>query len=121
MKLIQKYDIPIRTRSEANISEHWSKTKKIKDMQKGWVWIYLTNNKPKIDFPCHIKLIRVGKRILDPDNLPVSMKYIQDAVADIIIPGLKPGRADGDPRLSWEYAQEIGKFYGVKIELYAKE
>jgi hypothetical protein len=68
--------------------------------------------------PCHIVLTRIGKKKLDSDNLPMSMKWVRDAVADQLIPGLLPGRADDDSRITWDYAQEIAKEYAVRIEIF---
>ncbi len=116
--MIFRIEIPIFTISEANVSEHWTKSKKRKDLQKRWVKILFLKHKPKIDLPIHIKLTRIGKKLLDSDNLPVSMKYIRDEVANYLIPGKAPGQADNDPRLSWEYDQKIGKNYGVILEFY---
>lgn len=70
--------------------------------------------------PAHIKLTRVAPRILDSDNLPVSMKYFRDAIADYFIPGLAPGRADSNERLTWSYDQRKGT-YAVEIEITQQE
>lgn len=111
-----EWQIPIHTVSEANTQEHWTKKKKRHDLQKRWIWLFFKKERPDISFPCHIKLTRIGKKMLDSDNLPVSMKWIRDTVADTLIPGKAPGQADNDPGLSWEYDQQIGKEYAVKIE-----
>lgn len=113
-----KIVIPVHTVSEANCSEHWRQKKKRHDVQKRYVKIYCKWIGPKCPLPCEIKLTRMGKKKLDSDNLPVSMKYIRDSIADLIFPGLSPGQADNDERLSWEYAQEIGKNYGVIVEIF---
>ena len=107
--------IPIYTVSEANRNEHWTIKKKRIDLQKKWIVVFFKKEKATISLPCEITLTRIGKKKLDSDNLPVSMKWIRDTIADQLIPGLACGRADDDPRLSWKYAQEIGKEYGVKI------
>lgn len=109
------WKIPVRTVSEINSSHHWSKRYQRRTAQKNWVNIYFINHKEKIKLPCKIKLIRHARKEMDVDNLPTSMKYIQDAIADNLIPGLAPGRADGDKRLSWEYSQVIGKTYAVEV------
>lgn len=70
--------------------------------------------------PCHVKMIRIAPRFLDKDeNLPMAFKYLKDAIADYFIPGLQPGRADDDDRITWEYGQEKGKVrqYAVKIQI----
>jgi hypothetical protein len=73
---------------------------------------------PKITLPCHITLTRLSHKEdpMDFDNLVYSFKGIRDAVAEKILPGLPPGRADGDKRLEWKYSQEKG-LYGIRIEI----
>ena len=88
-------------------------------MQRRWIWATFNSEKPVIPLPCHIKLTRIGKRYLDSDNLPMSMKYIRDAIADQIFPGLAPGQADNDERLSWEYNQTKGKECEVIITVFS--
>jgi len=62
-----------------------------------------------------IKLIRHAPRELDDDNLNYAFKHIRDTVADLIIPGLAPGRADG--KLHFTYGQQRSKLYLVEIVL----
>lgn len=50
-----------------------------------------------------ISLVAVRNRGLDSDNLAASFKFLRDAIADSLIPGLPPGRADAYFR--WEYGQ----------------
>src|SRR5215831_9187211 len=118
MKQIFQWQLPIYTVSEANSREHWAKKAVRHDTQRRWIWATFKTEKPNIPFPCHIKLTRVAKRYLDSDNLPVSMKYIRDAIADQIFPGLAPGQADNDSRLSWEYSQTKGKECSVIVTFY---
>jgi len=66
--------------------------------------------------PCTVHLIRIGRK-LDSDNLQGAFKYIRDAIAELLVPGLATGRADDDERITWEYAQEKGKV-GVRIEVF---
>lgn len=66
--------------------------------------------------PCNVRLTRIGRR-LDDDNLRGALKYIRDAIAELLVPGLAIGRADDDERINWEYNQEKGKV-GVRIEVY---
>lgn len=113
--------IPTKTVSEANSREHWTKKKKRNDIQKSWVRLFFNKHKPEIGLPCKITLTRLGKKLLDDDNLPVSMKYLRDAIADHIFPGQAPGRADGDKRLTWVYFQALSKKTGVKIQFTFKE
>jgi hypothetical protein len=52
---------------------------------------------------------------LDSDNLAASCKFIQVCVADTIIPGLAPGRADA--YFDWEYAQHMTRGSQLTIVL----
>jgi hypothetical protein len=120
MKKIVDWKVPITTVSEYNLSEHWSKTHKRHKVQDEHIFVLFKNEKPNISLPCHIKLSRIAPRELDFDNLTGSLKAVRDSVASYIIPGLAPGRADGDKQITWEYNQEKGKVreYAVKIEIF---
>lgn len=111
--------IPIKTVSEANSSEHWTKKSKRHNQQKFIIKIMFRKCVRYIDLPCTIKLTRIAPRALDYDNLCCSMKWCLDAICDCLVPGLKPGRADGDERISVEYYQEKGmpKEYALKIDV----
>lgn len=119
MEKIHEFLIPIRTISEANTSEHWSKKSVRKKKQAYWVRIFMKGSSAQP--PCHIKLTRIAPRRLDDDNNTMALKYVRDAIADQINPGLAPGRADDSCHgITWEYDQEKGipKSYGVKIEIF---
>ena len=62
-----------------------------------------------------ITLTRVGIRKMDSDNLSGSCKAIRDGIADAL------EIDDGDERLDWQYRQEVGKVYCVKVEIKAKQ
>lgn len=125
MKLLYSWIIPkIKTVSESNCSEnHYKKHIRHKD-QKLKIWAYYHKEKPNIKLPIIIWLTRIAPRSLDQhDNLPMSLKWIVDALADCIIPGLKPGRADDSKEISWVYNQEKGKpkEYALRIEIFKDE
>ena len=109
------WKLPIKTISEANCSEHWSKKHKRHKEQKHHIWYQFKKENPTIYLPCTIILTRCGKKLLDDDNLPSSMKWIRDEIANQIFPGLNPGEADSDPSLSWKYKQKIEKSYSIEI------
>jgi hypothetical protein len=52
----------------------------------------------------------------------MAFKYIVDAIADLLNPGLEAGRADDSKHLKWEYGQEKGMngFKGMRVELYGE-
>jgi hypothetical protein len=75
--------------------------------QKGIVQLVLKNC--GIQPPCKVTMTRISPRDLDEhDNLRSALKHIVDAIADILIPGLKAGRADGDKSIQWIYEQKKG-------------
>lgn len=111
------WEIPIRTVSESNCSQHWSKKHKRHQQQQFFVKMALGTTPQKIGLPCSIKVVRIANRKLDYDNLVSSQKWVVDAICDCITPGLKPGRADGDDRISVSYSQEKGNRQGVRIEI----
>jgi hypothetical protein len=120
LQKVATWIIPVHTISEANNQQHWTIKKQRRDEQKLKVWAISQEEKALLSLPLHIKLTRIGKRKLDSDNLPVSMKYIRDAIADYLIPFCPPGHADGNENLSWEYDQKIDKKYSVIAEFYKK-
>lgn len=111
-------DLPIRTKSEANSSEHWRVKHQRHLQQHRAVGLILSPIRDKIKLPCKIKLTRFAPNMLDKfDNLPSSFKYIVDAVCAIITRNHIPGRADSDERISIECDQVKSKEYGIRIEI----
>ncbi len=99
--------IPLRTKSEMNIREHWSISSKRHAMQK---LIVKSSCKAALHgglLPCIVRMTRCGRR-LDDDNLRGALKYVRDAIAELLVPGKAVGRADDDPGITWEYWQEKG-------------
>ncbi len=116
--MIETYVIPIKIETEGNKIEHWSKKylrrKKLKTAIRAFV------NGTMIRPPCIVVLTRIAPRKLDKeDNLPAAMKWAKDAVAEILIPGLVPGRADEDNRIEWRFDQMKGKVrqYALGIQI----
>jgi len=108
--------LPVKTVSELNCSEHWTKKHKRHKIQQRSVAMILKPIKDSITIPCNIHLIRYAPRKLDKhDNLPASMKYILDACCAIITGDFRPGRADDDERISFSYDQITYPYYGVRI------
>lgn len=110
--------LPLRTVSEANSSEHWSRKSKRHNTQKELVKWQLKNKKPPNQTPVEITLTRIAPRYMDYSNLVSSFKYIEDACAEYFHPGLAPGRADGFGDISFIHKQLKGnpKEYKIKIE-----
>lgn len=116
----RSWKLPIKTVSEANCSEHWTIKAKRHKYQKRIIWLWsLQNNIKAITLPVTIRLTRLapGNGLDEEDNLRMAFKWIKDYVADQILPGLAPGRADGDKRIKWEYAQEKSNIMKIRIEI----
>ena len=108
--------IPIRTYSESNMNEHWRKKHKRKKDQQQAVRYFLLPHRTKLKLPLNVKLTRLAPRTLDDDNLIAAFKYIRDAIADVIVPGLQAGRADNVEGLTFHCSQEKSPVYGVLIK-----
>lgn len=111
-------DIPIRTVSEANSFEPWQKRHgRHKDQQRA-VGQALSPLKGNIRLPCRVRLTRFAPNELDAfDNLPMSFKYIVDAICAIITGEYRAGKADSDKRISISCGQEKSVAYGIRIEI----
>lgn len=120
MKTIWHWHLPLKTASESNLSEHWTKKARRHRLQKKKIWAVLHTEKPPIAIPCAIVLTRIAPRQLDShDNLAISMKWVSDALAEFLVPGKAVGRADDCKLIKWDYKQEKGgvREYAVRIEI----
>jgi hypothetical protein len=131
--------LPIETRSEANggpkkavkvkgrtvfKAEHWSEKAHRHKRQKGFVSMMLNKFRKDIKLPCIITLTRYAPGKLDKfDNLPMSFKWILDAICEIITGDYRPGHADNaiEDEIDVIYKQVISKEYGVAIQIQSKD
>lgn len=121
MKLIKEWRLNLKTVSEANNTEHWTKVNARRKLQKKVIFIKWLADTPSISLPCKVKLTRIGGKFLDVgDNLPMSFKAIRDALADRIIPDRPPGWADASPLIQWEYDQAKGSPSGIMVQFYSE-
>jgi len=109
--------IPIRIVSSANLKEHWAKKYAREKKQKETIGLFVKPLLDKISLPVNITLRRIAPRALDDDNLSYSLKAHRDYICSLIIPGLAPGRADGNGVIKIVYEQEKGlpKEYALVI------
>ena len=104
-------ELPIRVVSESNVSCHWAtrakRAKKHRSAAKLLVKSAITE--PLIV----ITLTRIAPRRLDDGNLGISMKAVQDGVADAL------RIDDGSVAVRWLYNQRRGamKEYAVLVEI----
>jgi hypothetical protein len=111
-------DLPLQTVSEANCFEHWTKKHARHKAQARIVALGLKPLRDKIKLPCKVMLTRFAPDELDTfENLPMSFKYIVDAICSIITGDYRPGRADSDKRISLACDQVKSNEYGIRIEL----
>jgi len=120
MKTITFCKLPIKTVSEANCSQHWTVKAKRHRLQKRWIKTVFLKERPQIELPARVVITRIAPNELDiHDNLPMSLKYVVDAIAEQLTGNFVPGQADSDKRISWIYCQKRGKpkEYAVNIEI----
>lgn len=103
--------IPLQLESEANCSEHWTKSSKRHRMQRSVVNSYLKKYLPVIPkLPVCVTLIRYSPRQFDYDNTITAFKYVRDQVSDHVL-GYKYsktgkrlfGRNDSSDKILWQY------------------
>ncbi len=111
-------DLPLRTKSEANCFEPWQKKHARHKMQQRAIAMALNPHKSKIKLPCSIMLTRFAPHELDTfDNLPMSFKFIVDAICAIITGNYVAGKADSDKRITIACDQVKSKEYGIRIAI----
>lgn len=122
MYLIKEWHLNIKTVSEANCSQHWTKVAARRKLQRHTISLAWLKETPNIGLPCTVRLIRIGSKRLDVgDNLPMAFKAIRDAIAERIIPDRPPGFADASPLIIWEYDQIKGAPSGIMVQFWADD
>lgn len=111
-----QFTIPWRLTSP-NQKYHWTKQYLQNKQLKNLIRSLYVLDKPTLHLPATIKLTRVSSRKMDYDNLVFAFKPYLDILADLLIPNLKPGRADGDSRIKVQYEQRRGKAKESFIEI----
>ena len=102
--------LPLRLASEANARGSWHAGAARARLARAQVNAALRRAEPgPLPLPVVVRITRVGPRRLDDDNLARSAKALRDGVADWL------GCDDGDPRVSWHYAQAVAREYRVVV------
>lgn len=120
MSKITIFKIPIKTVSESNSSEHWTKKAKRHTIQKWMVRKAFKDSNFAFKLPLAITMTRIGPKPLDAhDNLPASLKWVLDQIAAEITGIKQAGRADDTKEITWKYSQRKGKVreYAVEIQI----
>jgi hypothetical protein len=114
--LSEAQTIAVKKKNGKYTTEHWTaKHKRHKKQKNAVYWAYL-EVRSFIRYPCTITFIRYAPKTLDKhDNLPMSMKWICDALCAEITGEHRPGLADNFEGLTIKYDQVKSKVYGVKI------
>jgi len=127
MILLKFWTLPIEIVNEAagqHANSHWRIKNARHKKQKGLIHLFLKNELSiYANKPITVKIVRISPRMMDiEDNLPYACKWVKDSIADILVPGLRPGIADGSKLITWEFGQEKGKpkEKAVRIEVYTE-
>ncbi len=91
--------VPVRTVSETNMREHWSRRHRRASHQRFVARCVAGHDWRQRWDACTVHLTRIAPRRLDAGNNAASMKAVQDGICDAL------GIDDGDPRIGWEYHQ----------------
>jgi hypothetical protein len=111
--------MPQNLLTEGNRHDHWTKLRKRNQARVMWLKTHSWESVRLIKLPCVVIFTRIAPRHLDFVNLCTSCKHFQDFIADLLIPGLQPGRADADSRIVWRFEQIKGavRYYALKVEI----
>jgi hypothetical protein len=104
--------------AQVNAREHWSTVASRAKRQRRAARLAVESlvNRHALRPPLTVRIIRLGPRRLDDDNLAGSAKHIRDGVAEAL------GVDDADPAVTWAYGQEqttgdLLRGYGCRIVL----
>lgn len=109
--------MPIKTVSELNIREHWTKVRKRAALQRKTAFFEVKRvigsedlaYLEQLKFEVH--LTRFSHKVMDGDNLQAAFKHVRDGIAD----ALKID--DGDERIQWFYCQENKKIKEIEVRI----
>jgi len=108
----------------ANATGHWIKRYNLNKKNAAIIKKYWLTLKPKPKAPCTVTLERIyspsfnQKKFDAHDNLRTSFKGVVDIIADLLVPGLPPGKADDEVHgITWEYLQTKGPEPRVRIKI----
>lgn len=105
--------LPLRLSSPMNGSHgHWRTEALKRKKERRAVAYALCMQKPLPSPPVVVTLTRVGKRLLDDDNLAAAFKSCRDECAA----QLGCGDSERDP-ISWRYKQRQGSEYSIEISI----
>ena len=101
---------------------HWTKSNRVKKEKRRFGHALIEHGLTNVLFhlPCTVVITRIAPRRMDDDNNIGACKCVRDMSGSLIIPGKKPGHADGSEFINWKYVQEKGGKgnYAVRIQVY---
>lgn len=109
--------VPLRTGTGLNAREHWAarsrRVRSERDLVAFHLRYYAGACPPLVRAASavRVRLVRLGGRRCDGDNLAGGLKAVRDEVARWL------GKDDGDPSVSWSYSAEPGGPWGVRVEV----
>ena len=104
----------LKTKSLANMREHWSAKSRRTRIEREMAKLAVLARRDDIKPTCIITLTRVAPRKLDDDNLRGALKAVRDGVASALRVD------DATPLIAWRYRQEQkSKTYAVRIKMEA--
>lgn len=118
LKLLAEFKIPIRLVSEMNRRDHRMVLHKRKKSQQLWTTVVFPPHLRGYGKPVSIHLTRIGPRMMDKGNNVASFKHVEDALADLIFPGLAAGRADQNINFTWSQHKGKPKEYAVLVQIF---
>jgi hypothetical protein len=114
-ELVLVVELPIRTISEINAHQHWSKTYQQVGKQRRAIEMavraHANSRGIKVSPPCAVRIVRRAPDLLDTDNLRSATKHAQDAVADWLRIN------DRSSAVLWDSDQEKSATYWIRIEV----
>lgn len=118
-----QFALPLRLVAQVNSREHWRTTNKRAQVQKITTWAIATAAlhrvrckyddvfQPSVHAPYRVRIVRVGPKRMDDDNVIGSAKAVRDTIAKIL------GVDDGDrAAIRFTYGQALGPF-GVEVTI----
>lgn len=107
--------IPMRVESRKNLRESWTMRWRRESEQKKHCWAHLVSGlqsaKRQGTVPSRVTFCRVGKRLLDDDNIAFACSHLRDIVARTF--GVDDGPSGP---IAWRYTQRLGE-WAVEIQL----
>ena len=105
--------IPLRIQSVSNLREHCRARAKRTKSEREIVFWAMGISAVRPPMPCTVTLTRIAPRSFDCDNMQSGCKAARDAIAQWLCVD------DGDPRVTWVYAQRRGgpKQYMAEIKI----